>query len=96
MRPYGIDLTGRRAKHFDEFVAQRFDYVVTLCDQVREICPQFPGPSAAVHWSMPNPAEAAHSHRATHPAFEATARELDERIRYFIPLLATKERRTHA
>ena len=42
MRERGIDLAGRRSKHVDEFAGQRFDYVISLCDRVREVCPEFP------------------------------------------------------
>jgi protein-tyrosine-phosphatase/DNA-binding transcriptional ArsR family regulator len=87
MRGFGIDLAGRRTKHYDEFAAERFDYVVTLCDRVREICPDFDGPGQAIHWSMPNPAEESDSDRATYPAFERTAAEISTRIDFFIPLL---------
>ena len=46
MRERGIDLAGRRSKHLGEFAGQRFDYVISLCDRVREVCPEFPaGPS---------------------------------------------------
>lgn len=87
MRDYGIDLAGRRTKHLDELTGQRFDYVITLCDRVREICPEFPGSARAIHWSMPNPAEAGDSDRATYPAFERAAREIAMRIRFLMPLL---------
>jgi ArsR family transcriptional regulator, arsenate/arsenite/antimonite-responsive transcriptional repressor / arsenate reductase (thioredoxin) len=87
MRCYGIDLAGRRTKHFDEFSGERFDYVVTLCDRVREICPDFGGPGQAIHWSMPNPAEERDSDPATYPAFERTAAEISTRIDFFLPLL---------
>jgi ArsR family transcriptional regulator, arsenate/arsenite/antimonite-responsive transcriptional repressor / arsenate reductase (thioredoxin) len=88
MRDYGIDLSGRRSQHFDELTGRRFDWVVTLCDRVREVCPEFPGPARAVHWSLPNPAEEGDCDGATYPAFERTARELDTRIRFLIPLLS--------
>ena len=43
----GIDISANRTKHFDEFVSQRFDEVITLCDRVRKLCPDFPrGPSS--------------------------------------------------
>jgi len=86
MRGYGIVLTGR-AKHLDEFAGQRFDYVVTLCDRVREVCPEFPGPGHAIHWSMANPADDGDTDLATYPAFEGAAAELATRIRFFITLL---------
>lgn len=87
MRGYGIDIDRRRTKHFDDVTGQRFDYVVTLCDRVREICPDFGGPGEAVHWSMPNPAEAGDSDRATYPAFQRIAAEISTRIDFLIPLL---------
>src|SRR3954453_8750819 len=43
MHERGIDLAGRRSKHLGEFTDERFDYVISLCDRVREICPEFPG-----------------------------------------------------
>src|SRR5215218_10178306 len=38
MRERGIDLAGRRSKHLSEFTGRRFDYVISLCDRVREVC----------------------------------------------------------
>lgn len=37
-----IDIAARRSKSFVEFDGQHFDYIVTLCDKVRERCPEFP------------------------------------------------------
>ncbi len=87
MRRYGIDLAGRRTKHLDEFLGERFDYVITLCDRVREVCPDFGGAGRAVHWSMPTPAEAGTSNMATYPAFARAAAEISTRLDFFIPLL---------
>jgi protein-tyrosine-phosphatase/DNA-binding transcriptional ArsR family regulator len=81
MAERGIDIAGRRAKHLSRFTRTRFDRVVTLCDRVREICPEFPGAPAAAHWSMPDPAaEASHGGDAGHAAFTRTADELEGRI----------------
>ena len=88
MRKRGIDISGNRTKHLDEFVSQRFDRVITLCDRVREVCPEFPSHPELVHWSMPDPAQAGPTDRASYPAFEATAAELETRISFLIPLLA--------
>ena len=80
----GIDLSGRRSKHLSEFAGERFDYVVSLCDRVREVCPEFPGGPAAIHWSIPDPARAPGSDEETLPAFEAVAGELSVRIGFLI------------
>jgi protein-tyrosine-phosphatase/DNA-binding transcriptional ArsR family regulator len=56
MRDRGIDISARRSKHLSEFSGRRFDHVITLCDRVREVCPEFPGAPEAIHWSIPDPA----------------------------------------
>jgi protein-tyrosine-phosphatase len=84
MRARGIDLAGRRSKHLGEFAAQRFDYVISLCDRVREVCPEFPGGPELIHWSIPDPGREAGSDEETLPAFERTATELCTRIGFLI------------
>ena len=87
MREYGIDVTGRRSKHLDTLAGRRFDYVITLCDKVREVCPEFSGGPQAIHWSIPDPA-AAGSGRASYPAFRAVAADLHSRIGFFAHAIA--------
>lgn len=87
MREYGIDLAERRSKHLDEFRGRRFDYVITLCDKVREICPEFRG-GEALHWSIPDPA-AAGGRPTGYPAFRAVAADLQTRIHFLARRLST-------
>lgn len=87
MREHGIDMTGRHSKHLDEFTGRRFDYVITLCDKIREICPEFPGGPKTIHWSIPDPA-AAGNKRASYPAFRAVAADLHTRIQFLIHAIA--------
>jgi ArsR family transcriptional regulator, arsenate/arsenite/antimonite-responsive transcriptional repressor / arsenate reductase (thioredoxin) len=84
MRARRIDLARRRSKHLSEFAAQRFDYVISLCDRVREVCPEFPGWPEPIHWSIPDPAREPGSDEQTLPAFERTATELGTRIGFLI------------
>jgi protein-tyrosine-phosphatase len=84
MRERGMDISGARSKHLSEFVEQRFDYVISLCDRVREVCPDFPGPPAMVHWSMPDPAAEAAADQDSYPAFVRTADELSTRIQFLL------------
>jgi protein-tyrosine-phosphatase/DNA-binding transcriptional ArsR family regulator len=84
MRQRGIDIAGRRSKHLDELAEERFDYVISLCDRVREVCPEFPGGPALVHWSIPDPAREPGPDEQTLPAFEDTAAELETRIGFLI------------
>jgi protein-tyrosine-phosphatase/DNA-binding transcriptional ArsR family regulator len=84
MRARGIDLAGRRSKYLGEFAAERFNYVISLCDRVREVCPEFPGRPELIHWSLPDPGREPGSDEETLPAFERTAAELESRIGFFL------------
>ena len=90
MRERGMDISGARSKHLSEFAEQRFDYVISLCDRVREVCPDFLGAPARVHWSIPDPAaEAAGSAgQDSYPAFVRTAEELNTRIQFLLYAIA--------
>lgn len=88
LRGYGIDIEGRRAKHLREFIDQPFDCVVTVCDRVREVCPEFPGATRRIHWSIADPVDGDASDEATYPAFEVTAAELAARIPFLVSSLA--------
>ena len=87
LRNYGIELAGRRPQQLSVYEDQRFDYVITLCDRVREICPEFPGPGEQVHWSIPDPAASGGTDQDTYPAFERMAADLDERIGFLLAAL---------
>jgi arsenate reductase len=56
MKELGIDISGHRSKHVDEFEGQRFDYVITVCDHARESCPLFFGAATRLHRSFDDPA----------------------------------------
>ena len=84
MASRGVDLTGRRSKRLSVFTSRRFDYVITLCDRVREVCPEFPGHPGYLHWSIPDPAASDGSDEDTYPAFERMAAELETRIGFWL------------
>jgi len=56
MKELGIDISGHRSKHVDEFRDQEFDYVLTVCDNAKEICPVYPGHTNRLHHSFEDPA----------------------------------------
>ena len=85
MAEHGVDITGHRPTHLSARATGSFTRVITLCDRAREACRELPPAPTAVHWSIPNPAQA---HPPDLDAFRATARELRTRIRYLLPVLA--------
>ena len=98
MKTRGIDLSENRVKHLDEFVAQRFDVVITLCDRVKEVCPEFPSHPDRVHWSVADPALEGANDRATLPAFTRLVTELETRIGFLLDQLeeSSTRRSRHA
>jgi ArsR family transcriptional regulator, arsenate/arsenite/antimonite-responsive transcriptional repressor / arsenate reductase (thioredoxin) len=80
MAARGIDIAGRPTKSLTRFARHRFDRVITLCDKVREICPELPGSPITAHWSIADPAAAGGTDEATHPAFEQVADEIEGRV----------------
>ena len=55
MQELGIDISGHRSKHVDEFTGQQFDYVITVCDNAKESCPVFLGTGKKLHHSFDDP-----------------------------------------
>jgi protein-tyrosine-phosphatase/DNA-binding transcriptional ArsR family regulator len=86
MRARGIDISAAQSKHLSVFAGDRFDHVISLCDRVREVCPDFPGNPDTAHWSVPDPA----SDPAGRAAFERVADELAERIGLFLHVLSLR------
>jgi len=94
MAERGIDISTHTTKHLDRFRQMRFDRVITLCDKVREICPEFPQAALTAHWSMADPASEGGSTGTSYPAFERTAEDLESRIPFLIgELVVGTERR---
>jgi protein-tyrosine-phosphatase len=84
---YGIDVADQRPRNLDTLVSRRFDYVISLCDRVREVCPEFPDHPRLAHWSIADPATAGVTDEISYPAFQRTAADIDNRIRYLLPTL---------
>ncbi len=55
MREIGIDLSGHRSKHVDEFRGKAFDLVISVCDHAKESCPAYFGTAEKLHWPFPDP-----------------------------------------
>lgn len=90
MAERGIDISTHTSDHVNQYIDQRFDYVVTVCDSARETCPVFPSETQTIHWSFSDPSQVQDAKERAY-AFEQTARQLTTRINYFLTILARKE-----
>jgi arsenate reductase (thioredoxin) len=55
MQEIGIDISGQRSKHIEEFFGKGIGTVVTVCDSAQNACPFFPGAQDVIYQSFPDP-----------------------------------------
>ena len=80
----GIDWSDARSKSITEFLDQKFEYVITVCDRARATCPVFPGSSNTLHWGLDDPSEIEGPDDDKVAAFRRTETEVAARLRPFI------------
>jgi arsenate reductase len=87
----GIDPSFARSKSVNEYLGQTFDWVITVCDEARQVCPVFPGVHEALHWGYEDPAEAEGTEEERLTVFRRVFTSMAERIGQFL-ILARRER----
>jgi arsenate reductase len=58
MKEIGIDISGHRSKHMNEFLKGPVETVITVCGNADQACPMFPGQVNRYHWGFDDPAHA--------------------------------------
>ncbi len=72
----GIDISGHRSKNIAEFKASDFDFVVTVCDHARDVCPYIPGAKKMIHHSFIDPSNVSGTCEEIAAAFRKTREEI--------------------
>ena len=90
-----IDWSGARSKSITEFLDQRFDYVITVCDRARMTCPVFPGSENTLHWGLDDPSEIEGTDAEKLATFRRTQLEVSTRLRPFIEVALRAAGRRH-
>jgi arsenate reductase len=85
MRELGIDISGHRSKHVDEFAGQGFDYILTVCDNARESCPIFPSGATAIHQNFEDPAALHGTEQQRLVVFRRVRDQIRQYLRDFSP-----------
>ena len=81
MKEIGIDVSRQTSKNVTEFIGQKFDYVITVCDRAKQNCPIFPG-AEPIHWGFDDPAEVAGDGQLE--AFRRVRNEIQQHLRLFL------------
>ena len=59
MKKAGVDISHHKPKNVDQYLAEEWDYVITVCDNANEVCPVFPGKVRnRLHMGFEDPSEA--------------------------------------
>ena len=83
MNEVGIDISGQTSKTLARYLPERWDYVITVCDDANESCPVFPGTSDRSHWSFPDPSKVTGTEKERLAAFRDVRDQIARRIRTF-------------
>jgi len=84
MRELGIDIARYRSKSLDEFVDEKFDFVITLCDHAAETCPVFFGGTKRLHMGFEDPAAAGGSEAERLFTFRKVRDQIREKVVEFL------------
>ncbi len=86
MQARGVDISRHQPEPIEAYLKQPFDYVITVCDRAREVCPMFPGDGLQIHWGYPDPVTIKDA-TARQAAFADVAANLEQRIHTFLKML---------
>ena len=57
MKDGGIDISNHTSSNVNEYKNVSFDYVITVCDNAREVCPVFTSRAQMFHQTFTDPAK---------------------------------------
>ena len=84
MKEIGIDISGQHAKDVAQFLGQSFQYVIRVCDKVREKCPVLPGAIWYLDWSFEDPGAAKGTPSGSLAVFRRVRDEIESHVLDFM------------
>jgi arsenate reductase (thioredoxin) len=84
MAERGIDISGHTSKRYDGLMHERWDALITVCDDANERCPFMPGVRKRRHWSFEDPSRATGSDEARLATFRKVRDQIEARLREWL------------
>lgn len=84
MQELGIDISHQKSNHLSDYLGERFDYVITVCDNAASNCPVFPGEAERLHWPFDDPDNATGNEDEILRAFRRVRDEIAARIKDWV------------
>ncbi len=73
-------INNQESETIDGYLAEPFDYVVTVCGEAKEVCLVFRGAKNRLHWSFRDPSQATGSEEERQEVFRGVRDEIRARI----------------
>ena len=84
MREIGIDISKGIPENVEKYLAQSFDYVITVCDNAKETCPVFIGDvTQQLHIGFEDPADAVGTEEEVMPVYRRVRDEIRRKFYEF-------------
>lgn len=79
----GIDISRHTSNLVSEYLNIPFDYVITVCDHAKEVCPYFPGNAKMIHHNFEDPSKVMGTEKEVAAAFRKAREEIKAFCRAF-------------
>ncbi len=84
MKEAGIDISLQYPQNVNEFIDKSFDYVITVCDNAKEVCPIFNGEvKQQLHIPFEDPADAKGTEEEVLTVYRKVRDEIKEEFSQF-------------
>ena len=84
MNEIGIDMSEQVSTKLDDYLTERFSYLITVCDRANRLCPIFPGVSIRENWPFDDPGAAKGSEEDRLPVYRRVRDEIKKKIEAFL------------
>ena len=84
MEEIGIDISDHTSDPISNYLNKKIDTVITVCDNAKQVCPNFPGKVKKIHWSIEDPFRGWSFDSKDLDNFRKVREELRERINDFL------------
>jgi arsenate reductase len=81
MQEDGIDISGHTSNNILEYMDVKFDFVITVCDHAKEVCPYFPTNAIMLHHNFEDPSKVNGTEEAIAASFRNVRNEIKEYCR---------------
>ena len=84
MNEVGIDISSQYPQDVNDFIDKSFDYVITVCDNAKEVCPVFTGEvKQQLHIPFEDPADATGTEEEVLAIYRKVRDEIKEKFAQF-------------